>query len=119
MKKAFRYRIVVEWSEADAAYVARVPAFPGCAAHGGTPERASAEARRAAAAMLDVLREDGEPPPPEDLTADYSGQIRLRMPRSLHARLARLAEAEEISLNHLMVSVLAEACGERKRGARR
>ncbi len=119
MKQAFKYRIIVEWSEADKTYVARVPAFPGCAAHGTTPEKAAAQARLAATAMLDVLREDGEPPPFENLTADYSGQIRLRMSRSLHARLSRLAEAEDISLNHLMVSVLAEACGEKGRGARK
>ncbi|MEW6367577.1 MAG: type II toxin-antitoxin system HicB family antitoxin [Acidobacteriota bacterium] len=119
MKQAFKYRIVVEWSDADDAYVARVPALPGCAAHGPSPERAASEARKAAETMLEVLQEDGDPLPPADLTGDYSGQIRIRMPRSLHARLSRLAEVEDTSLNHLMVSVLAEACGEKTRGARK
>ena len=54
----FPYRVVVEWSADDAAFVARVPALPGCAAHGSTPERAVREARRAAEGMLAVLRED-------------------------------------------------------------
>lgn len=126
--KPFRYRIVLEWSDEDAAFVARVPALPGCAAHGKTAEEAVREARRAAEAMLAVLREDGDPLPPEDATAGYSGQIRLRLPRSLHERLARLSTAEGVSLNQMMVTLLAERSGfsgvplrarQRRRGPRR
>jgi antitoxin HicB len=113
--KPFRYRIVVEWSDEDAAFLGRVPALPGCVAHGRTQEVAAREARRAAEAMLDVLREDGRPLPPEDVAASYSGQIRLRIPRSLHARLSRLASAEGVSLNQMMVALLAQgATGEAK-----
>jgi len=108
---AFPYRIVVEWSEADRAYVARVPALPGCAAHGRSAEAAAREARRAAQAMLAVLREDGDTPPPADATADYSGQLRLQLPRSLHERLAGLADAEGVSLNQLLVVLLASGAG--------
>ena len=98
MKEPLKYRIVVEWSDDDQAFVARVPALPGCAAHGATAEKATREAERAAARMLDVLREDGRPLPPEDSSADYSGQLRLRLPKSLHEGVAardrggRLAE---------------------------
>ncbi len=55
--------------------------------------------------MLAVLREDDDPPPPEDAAAGYSGQIRLRLPRSLHERLARLSMAEGVSLNQMMVAL--------------
>jgi predicted RNase H-like HicB family nuclease len=112
--RPFRYRIVVEWSDEDRAFVARVPALPGCAAHGHTAEAAARGARRAAEAMLAVLREDNDPPPPEDATADYSGQLRVRLPRSLHERLSRLATAEGVSLNQEMVMLLAEGCGVRE-----
>ncbi|MGQ0570111.1 MAG: toxin-antitoxin system HicB family antitoxin, partial [Armatimonadota bacterium] len=111
--RPFRYRIVVEWSDEDGVFVARVPALPGCAAHGKTTDEAAREARRAAEAMLAVLREDGDPPPPEDITTGYSGQIRLRLARSLHERLARLAAAEGVSLNQIMVTLLAEGTGMR------
>jgi predicted RNase H-like HicB family nuclease len=124
--KPLRYRIVIEWSDQDAAFVARVPALPGCAAHGKTAEEAAREARRAAEAMLAVLREDGDPLPPEDASASYSGQIRLRLPRSLHERLARVSTAEGVSLNQMMVMLLAQGSGlsgvsfgPRERGTRR
>jgi antitoxin HicB len=115
--QVFRYRIVVEWSDEDEAFVARLPALPGCAAHGNTAEAATREARIAAQAMLEVMRESGDPLPAEDTTASYSGQLRLRLPRSLHERLTRLATVEGVSLNQELVSLLAEGAGDA--GARR
>lgn len=116
--KPFRYRILTEWSEEDAAFVARVPAFPGCGAHGKSADEATREARLAAEGMLDVLRVDREAAPPEDAVADYSGNIRLRLPRSMHENLSRLATAEGVSLNQLMVTMLAERTGARRAGPR-
>jgi predicted RNase H-like HicB family nuclease len=40
----FNYRVVVEWSAEDDAFIARVPALHGGAAHGRTPESATREA---------------------------------------------------------------------------
>lgn len=104
----FPYRIVVEWSEEDSVFVARVPALAGCAAHGETEADAAAEARVAADAILDVMRESGRALP-EAETSLPSGQIRLRLPRSLHADLARRAALEGVSLNHIMVMLLSSA----------
>jgi antitoxin HicB len=103
----FRYRIVVEWSDEDARFLARVPALPGCVAHGKTEGIAAHEARKAAETILTVLKEDGDEAPPVDTAADYSGQTRLRLPRSLHAQLARDASAEGVSLNSLLLTRLA------------
>lgn len=107
----FRYRILVEWSDEDQAFIARAPALPGCAAHGGTPEEAAHEARLAAEGMLSILQEDGDPLPAEDAAADYSGQLRLRLPRSLHERLGKQASLEGVSLNQLLVALIAEGAG--------
>jgi antitoxin HicB len=111
MKEPFKYRIVTEWSDEDQAFVARVPVLPGCAAHGATAEKATHEAERAAALMLEVMHEDGRSLPPEDASADYSGQLRLRLPKSLHERVSQLATAEGVSLNTLLLSLIAEGCG--------
>ena len=109
--KPFRYRIIVEWSDQDVAFVATVPALPGCAAHGDTPERAAREARIAGEGVLASLRDHGDPVPLEDACADFSGQLRLRIPSTLHATLARLAAADGVSLNHELVTLLAQGCG--------
>jgi predicted RNase H-like HicB family nuclease len=119
MRKPFRYRIVVEWSDEDVAFVARVPALPGCAAHGKTAEQATREATIAARGMLESLHAHGEPVPPEDIAADFSGQLRLRLPRSLHERLARMASADGVSLNQELVALLAAGAGTRKAARRR
>lgn len=105
----FPYRILVEWSAPDEAYVARVPALPGCAAHGDTEAEAAHEARTAADAILAAMRDHQRPLPPPDAVSDYSGNIRLRLPRTLHAELARRADIEGVSLNALMVSMLSRA----------
>lgn len=102
----FPYRILTEWSDEDKAYLARVPAIRNCVAHGESVEDAVREVQVAAGLMLEVLGEDAPPP---DAVSEYSGNIRLRLPRTLHAELARRADAEGVSLNALMVTLLAGA----------
>jgi len=112
MGRRFPYRIVVEWSPEDEAYVARVPAFgPACAGDGPSPEAATRNAVSAATAMLEVLEEDGDPAPAPDVAAGYSGQFRVRLPRALHATLARLAAADGVSLNQEVLALLARRLG--------
>ena len=41
------------------------------------------------------------------MNTDYSGRVTLRIPRSLHGSLTQIAGDEGVSLNQLMVSVLA------------
>jgi len=57
---------------------------------------------------LEVLEEDGEEIPEPDLLKPYSGQIRLRLPRELHASLSEKARQEGISLNTYLVYLLSE-----------
>jgi predicted RNase H-like HicB family nuclease len=71
VQKPLRYRIVVAWSDEDACYVARVPAFgPAVAAHGETPDEAAREARIAAELCIESMDEHGEGLPPEDISSD-------------------------------------------------
>ncbi len=46
-------------------------------------------------------------------TDDFSGNIRLRLPTDLHARLSEIADAVGVSLNTLMVTLLAEGAARR------
>ena len=111
MAKPFNYRVVVEWSVEDDAFVARVPALPGCAAHGRTPETATREAVVAARGILESMRAHGDALPASDLTGGHSGQLRLRLPRSLHERLSRMAALDGVSLNQELVTLLASSAG--------
>ena len=61
-----------------------------------------------------IFARDGRafPPParPED---DFSGRVTLRLPKSLHRRLATEAESEGVSLNQHLVNVLSQDAGTR------
>ncbi|MBD3236561.1 MAG: toxin-antitoxin system HicB family antitoxin [Candidatus Eisenbacteria bacterium] len=58
--------------------------------------------------------------PEPDAIPEYSGQFRLRIPRSLHAWLAYEAQRQRVSLNSLVASILSRARGsiEARGGAR-
>lgn len=104
----FKYSIVLQWSSADEGYIALVPEFAGLSGFGRTPEEAVAEARVAAEMFVEELAEEGRPAPPPDLLVPASGQLRLRMPKSLHRNLAIQAAKEGISLNSYIVDRLTE-----------
>jgi predicted RNase H-like HicB family nuclease len=109
MAEPFNYRVVVEWSAEDEAFVARVPALAGCAAHGRTPETATREAVVAARGIIESMRAHGDALPVSDVSVGHSGQLRLRLPRSLHARLSRMAALDGVSLNQELVTLLASS----------
>lgn len=101
-----RYPLTVFWSEEDGAFVAEARDLPGCSAVGDTREVAVQEARDAIASWIEAARAAGNPvPEPSSELAEcaYSGKLLLRMPRSLHARLARRASNEGVSLNQWVV----------------
>jgi predicted RNase H-like HicB family nuclease len=57
------YHINIFYSVEDASYIADIPDFEMCSAHGDTPEDALHEVLIARDAMLDVMREKGLPAP--------------------------------------------------------
>jgi hypothetical protein len=50
-------------------------------------------------------------PAPEGEARDHSGRLLVRMPKSLHAELARTAERDGTSLNAFIVAALSGAVG--------
>lgn len=53
----------------------------------------------------------GNPIPEPSSKKEYSGKFVLRVPKSLHRKLASLAEEEGVSLNHLLNTLLVEMVG--------
>jgi predicted RNase H-like HicB family nuclease len=104
----FKYSINLMWSDEDESYVATIPEFPGLSAFGETPGEAVEEAKIAADGFIKVFKEDGRPLPEPALLTPFSGQLRIRMPKSLHASLTAEAEKECVSLNTYIVHQLSE-----------
>jgi predicted RNase H-like HicB family nuclease len=96
-------------------FVAEVEELPGAISQGATPEEAVSRVYDAMAGWISVALEDGvEIPEPRDPDS-YSGRFLLRLPRGLHAELARQAEREGVSLNQYIATMLAGAAGWRTR----
>ena len=94
-------------------YLAEVPDLPGCMSDGETPEAAIRHAAEAIQDWIAAMRDAGRPIP--DATSPYSGKWQMRVPRSLHRRLAERARAEGVSLNALASTLIAEGLGARRR----
>ena len=105
-----KYSINIFWSEEDDCYVATISDFPYLSAFGDTREEAVADAQKVIQMAIESLERDGIPLPEPKYPKiqEYSGQVRLRMPKSLHNELALSAEDEGISLNTHMVSLLSK-----------
>ena len=101
------YSASVEWSDEDDEFVALCPEFPGASGSGDSPDAAIAELQESIAVLLEVYADKGLPAPPPRVMEEYSGQVRLRMPKELHRDLVRTAERQDVSLNMLLVKYLA------------
>jgi antitoxin HicB len=97
--------MVVLWSAEDQCYVVTLPAWQNARTHGGTLVKAVQNGRQVLELLIDSARRNGEPIPAPERA--YSGNLRLRLPVSLHGRLTREAEREGVSLNQWIVSRLA------------
>ena len=103
-----KYGFNLLWSEEDQGFIVTCPDFPGLSAFGETPEEALSEARIALELFIESLQASGDSLPKVTECFDYSGQIRLRMPKTLHSSLAHKADTEGVSLNTWIVTLLAE-----------
>jgi antitoxin HicB len=106
----YRYPLEIFWSNETQDYVAQVPDLPDCSAHGTSQAAAVRRVQQAIAAWIDTARAAGrDVPEPRAMVPleHYSGKFLVRVPRSLHAQLARHAAAEGVSLNQYVAGVLA------------
>jgi predicted HicB family RNase H-like nuclease len=100
--------ISIKWSDEDNGFIATIPGINALSAFGSTQEQALSELNTAAEAYFEALKEAGKPLPVPEKVIPYSGQLRLRMPKSLHASLSSGAEREGLSLNTYIISLLSE-----------
>lgn len=105
------YSVKVSWSEQDAMFVAICPALGSISALASTASGAVAELELTIELALQTYAAEGWPIPEPDILEEFSGQFRLRLPRSMHAWLVHEAERQGVSLNTLATSFLVQAMG--------
>ena len=87
-----KHAVSIKWSDEDNGFIASIPGIKALSAFGVTQEEALCELNIAAEAYFESLKKVGKPLPAEQKVIPYSGQLRLRMPKSLHAALSYGAE---------------------------
>lgn len=94
----------------ESGFFIRVKELEGCISVGDTKAQALEMIEDAMREWLHVAIEDGlEIPLPDSMRKEtYSGKFPLRMPKSLHGKLATSAAIEGVSLNQYIVSLLSE-----------
>ena len=94
-----------------------LPDIPGVVGDGPTEAAAIKDGREAFLATVSALIDMGRDVPAPTLTAkdftplSVSGKFVARVPRSMHIQLAARAKTEGVSLNTLVISLIAEGMG--------
>lgn len=105
--------------EEGGGYLISFPDLPGCMSDGETMAEAIENGRDAFLGWVSLQAEMGRPIPeprwrPEEAVPHVSGKFVQRLPKSLHAKLAERARREGVSLNTLVLTLIAESLGRRE-----
>lgn len=103
---AMSYRMEIVEDQDEGGFVVSYPDLPGCITRGETIESAVANALDAKRAWMEAALEEGIEIQEPDSLEGYSGQFKLRIPRSLHRSLAEHSKKEGISMNQYCVYLL-------------
>jgi len=90
----------------EGGYAAKFPELPGCISVGETLESAINNANDAKREWITAALEEGVTIPEPSSYDDYSGQFKLRLPKSLHKLLADKSKEEGVSMNQYCVYLL-------------
>lgn len=104
MKLPYKMEIVPDIEEGG--YVVSFPDLPGCLSEGDTIEEAMHNAEDAKRTWIETAVEAGIKINEPDNLENYSGQFKLRIPKSLHKSLAEHSKAEGISMNQYCLYLL-------------
>ena len=106
MKLDYRIEIIPDKNEGG--YAFSYPELPGCITCSDNLSDGIKMLKDAKRNWLEACIEDGiEIPEPMSLD-DYSGQFKIRMPKSLHKKLALRSKQEGISMNQYCIYLLSQ-----------
>lgn len=110
------YTITIRKEEVDGEifYVGRVAEFPNISAFEDTFEATRALVIDAIQTLKKIADStNAELPSPYPALADeFSGRVTLRLPKSLHAKVSRIAAQEDVSVNQYLVTAISTYVGE-------
>lgn len=102
------YKMEIVPDKEEGGFIASFPELPGCITIGDTIEEVIQNIVDAKGAWIEAqLESGGEIPEPDELK-EYSGQFKLRLPKSLHKQLAENSRAEGVSMNQYCVYLLSK-----------
>jgi antitoxin HicB len=99
------------YADPSGGYVIRFPDLPGCMTQVDSFDEIGPMAAEIKELWLETAFDHGHEIPLPSYPEEYSGRFNLRLPKSLHRRLAERAEDEGVSLNQLVVALLSEGIG--------
>ena len=102
------YRIEVIKEQEGSGYVFHCPELPGCITCAETVAEGMEMLEDAKKCWFTACLEDGVPIPEPAQLEDYSGQFKLRLPKSLHKQLAQRSSEEGVSMNQYCVYLLSK-----------
>lgn len=107
------YKVEIYPEPDGSGYTAEIPDLPGCLTCAETLPELFEMIEDAKRGWFEVALKRGVriPEPSPALDGAYSGKFLVRVPRSLHRRLAERARREGTSLNQFVSVTLAEAVG--------
>ena len=102
------YRLEIIPDKEEGGYTASYPELPGCITCSDTIASLVINMEDAKKAWLEAALAEGLPiqEPSERDISDYSGQFKIRVPKSLHKSLSLHAKDEGISMNQYCVYLL-------------
>jgi len=102
------YRIEIIEDKQEGGYTLHHPDLPGCITCSESIEEGLELIKDAKKCWLEACIEDEFPIPEPTSTDDYSGQFKIRIPKSLHRMLANYSKQEGVSMNQLCVHLLSK-----------
>lgn len=102
------YRMEIVEDIDEGGYVVSFPELPGCITCGEDMEKAIANAIEAKKTWLQSALEEGIEIEEPDSLNNYSGQFKLRIPKSLHRSLSEHSKREGISMNQYCLYLLSK-----------
>ncbi|NSW91672.1 MAG: toxin-antitoxin system HicB family antitoxin [Firmicutes bacterium] len=102
------YKIEIVKDEREGGYLLSIPELKGCLTCADNLEKGMEMLEDAKKQWLMAALESGYEIPEPNALENYSGQFKLRLPKSLHKELAEKSKQEGISMNQYCLYLLSK-----------